>query len=131
MRVARKSVEDQISKILSDYIDQEEEKITKITKEVARDTAKQLKQTSPKSERGGKHYAAGWKVKNQTASGVRRSILSVVYNATKPQLTHLLAKPHDIVNKYGEYGRSTPDPHLEKAEEYGNELYLSRLEREL
>lgn len=131
MRVAPKSVEDQISKILNDYIDQEEEKIEKITKEVAEATVKRLKETSPRSRNSGKHYAAGWRVKDQRASKTRRTIMSVVYNATKPQLTHLLSKPHDIVNQAGEYGRSKPDPHMANAEEYGNELYLHRLESEL
>lgn len=125
-----KTVKDQIDKILSDYMDAKEDQIEKITKEVARDTADQLKKTSPRSHRSGKHYAEGWKVKN-TKTGRRRTIISVVYNATKPQLTHLLARSHDIANQYGRYGRSKPDPHLENAEEYGNNLYLKRLEDEL
>ena len=129
--MSHESVKDQINKILNEYIDQEEEKIENITKEVAEDVAKQLKQTSPKSKGRGKHYANGWKTKGQPSSKTRSSIMSVVYNATKPQLTHLLAKPHDIVNQYGTYGRSKPDPHIENAEEYGNNLYLQRLEREL
>lgn len=129
--MSRDSVQAQINKILNDYIDQEEDKIEKITKEVAEDVAKQLKQTSPKSHGGGKHYANGWKVKNQPSSKTRHTVMSVVYNATKPQLTHLLAKSHDIVNQYGRYGRSKPDPHIENAEEYGADLYLQRLEREL
>ncbi|MBR3231370.1 MAG: HK97 gp10 family phage protein [Lachnospiraceae bacterium] len=128
--MARQSVKDQIDKILNEYIDKEEEKIEKITKEVAKDTAAELKSTSPRSHNSGKHYADGWRVKNDK-TGRRRSIVSVVYNATKPQLTHLLARAHDIANAQGVYGRSTPDPHLDNAEERGNELYLRRLEEEL
>lgn len=130
MKVAKQSVKDQIDKILNEYIDKEEEKIEKITKEVAKDTADELKRTSPRSHNSGKHYADGWRVKN-SKPGRRRSIKSVVYNATKPQLTHLLARSHDIANAQGVYGRSTPDPHLDNAEERGNELYLRRLEEEL
>lgn len=131
MKVAHKSVQDQIHKILCDYVDEEEEKIDKITKDVATATAKKLRETSPKSDRGSKHYANGWRVKSQRATKITRTIMSVVYNATKPGLTHLLSEPHDIRNQYGEYGRSKPDPHIAKAEEYGNEMYLERLEREL
>lgn len=130
MTVARKSVTDQIHKILSEYVDEAEEKIEKITGEVGQETANRLKETSPRSEAAGKHYAAGWRVKSQHG-GTRRSIMSVVYNGTKPQLTHLLSEAHDIKNQYGEYGRSKPDPHIANAEKYGNELYLDRLEREL
>lgn len=129
--MAAKSVQDQIQKILEEYIDKECDKIEKITKEVAQDVAKDLKSTSPKSDARGKHYANGWKVKSGKVAGVRRTISSVVYNATKPQLTHLLSKEHDIKNQYGTYGRSKPDPHIRDAEERGNELYLKRLEREL
>ena len=126
-----KSVQDQIAAILNEYLDEAEEKITKITKEVAEDVAKDLKATSPKSDRRGKHYASGWRVKN-SPTGTRRTIMSVVYNATKPQLTQLLARAHDVKNQHGgPYGRSTPDPHIENAEKRGNELYLRRLENEL
>lgn len=131
MKVGRKSVQDQIYDILSEYVAEEEEKIDKITKDVAKATAKKLRETSPKSDRGSKHYANGWRVKSQRATKVTRTIMSVVYNATKPGLTHLLSEAHDIRNQFGEYGRSKPDPHIAKAEEYGNELYLERLEREL
>lgn len=126
-----KSVQDQIHAILEEYIDKERDKIEEITKEVAADVVKELKKTSPKSKQAGKHYRAGWRVKNGKVAGVRRTIMSVVYNATKPQLTHLLSKEHDIKNQYGVYGRSDPDPHIADAEEHGNELYLKRLEREL
>ena len=50
-----KTVREQIDAILTEYIEQEEEKIEKITKEVANETAQELKKTSPKSKRGGKH----------------------------------------------------------------------------
>lgn len=126
-----KSVQDQIADVLNEYMKEKQEQIEKITKEVANDVVKELKKTSPKSTSAGKHYASGWRVKNEPSSVVRRTNMSVVYNATKPQLTHLLSKSHDIVNQYGRYGRSTPDPHLENAEKNGNEKYLHRLETEL
>lgn len=125
-----KSVQEQINAILSEYIETEREKIHEIAVECAKETAELLRKTSPRSKNRGKHYASGWKV-NSSASAGYRYISSIVYNATKPQLTHLLTRPHDIVNQYGHYGRSTPDPHLDDAEQFGMELYLKRLEREL
>lgn len=125
-----KSVQEQINAILSEYIETEREKIHEIAQECAEETVKLLKKTSPRSKNRGKHYASGWKVNSSSSAGYRY-ISSIVYNATKPQLTHLLTRPHDIVNQYGRYGRSTPDPHLEDAEQFGMELYLKRLEREL
>jgi hypothetical protein len=127
-----KSVEAQISAILDEFVATEKEKIERITKEVAKDTAQQLRQTSPRSNKAGKHYADGWRVRNENAGAVRRSIMSIVYNATKPHLTQLLARSHDIKNQFGgPYGRSKPDPHLDNAEKDGNERYLRRLEEEL
>lgn len=125
-----KSVQEQINAILSEYIETEREKIHEIALECAEETAELLKKTSPRSKNRGKHYASGWKANSSSSAGYRY-ISSIVYNATKPQLTHLLTRPHDIVNQYGRYGRSTPDPHLEDAEQFGMELYLKRLEREL
>lgn len=125
------SVQDQINRIVAEYIADEREKIAEIAKETAQDTAKLLKKTSPRSKNHGKHYADGWRVKSEAGSGLKR-ITALVYNATKPQLTQLLTRSHDIMNQYGgPYGRSKPDPHMEDAEEYGSKLYLERLEREL
>lgn len=127
-----KSVQDQLAAILNEYKQEKEEQINKITKEVAEDVAKELKSTSPRSANRGKHYASGWRVKNQPGSVAHRTIISCVYNATKPQLTQLLTRAHDIKNQHGgPYGRSKPDPHIENAEKRGNEKYLHRLETEL
>ena len=126
-----KSVQEQINAILSEYIETEREKIHEIALECAEETAELLRKTSPRSKNRGKHYASGWKV-NSSASAGYRYISSIVYNATKPHLTQLLARPHDLRNQHGgPYGRSTPDPHLDDADKFGTELYLKRLEREL
>lgn len=131
MQMASKSVQDQVNAIVAEYIEEEREKIAEIAKKTAEDTADLLKKTSPRSKRHGKHYASGWRVKSEAGSGLKR-ITALVYNATKPQLTQLLTRKHDIKNQHGgPYGRSTPDPHMEDAEDYGTKLYLERLEREL
>lgn len=124
-------IQDEINEILSEYIDTEREKISQIAEEVADETAKQLRKTSPKGDSRGKHYANGWKVKTEKLTG-EMAITAIVYNATKPQLTHLLSKEHDIKNQFGgPYGRSTPDPHIDDAEQFGVELFLKKLRSEL
>lgn len=125
-----KSIQEQISDILEEYLDTARETIAEVTESVADQTAKQLRETSPRSSGGGKHYANGWKVTEQKTAG-QVVTEAIVYNATKPQLTHLLSKAHDIKNQYGSYGRSTPDPHIDKAEEFGNDLFLKELEQKL
>lgn len=125
-----KSIEDQIAEILEEYLDEGREIIEEVSKDVADRTAKRLKETSPRSKGGGEHYANGWKVSEQKSAGQAVSE-AVVYNATKPQLTHLLSRSHVIKNQYGTYGRSTPDPHIDNAEEFGVDLFEKELERKL
>ena len=47
----------------------------------------------------------------------------VVYNKTKYRLTHLLEKSHRVANKYGSYGKSTPQPHIEPAQKNAEEKF--------
>lgn len=125
-----KSIEDQIAHILDEYMDEGRRLIEETSKDVAERTAKMLRETSPRTGGGGKHYANGWKVTEQKVTG-QAVAEAVVYNATKPQLTHLLSRPHDIKNQYGTYGRSTPDPHIDDAEDFGVDLFQKELERKL
>ena len=125
-----KSIEQQIDAILQEYMTTERDKIRQTTKEAAQATAADLKKTSPRSKQTGKHFASGWSVKDDTRIGYGR-INATVYNRTKPQLTHLVARPHDIRNQYGRYGRTSGDPFLDAAERTGIALYLELLEREL
>lgn len=119
------SISTQINNIVEEYIDQEKEKIDAITNEVAKDTVKDLKETSPKSEHGRKHYANRWRVKKekQTSGGV----LYIVHNVDKYQLTHLLEHGHAKVNG----SRVAAIPHIEPAKERAEKEYLRKLEAEL
>lgn len=75
---------------------------------VGEDTAKQLRQISPK--RGGA-YARGWKAK--TTYEDWQDIRVTVYNSGHYQLTHLLENGHAKVNG----GRVNGIPHISIAEE--------------
>lgn len=119
-----KTVETQLTKILDEYEDEMVEELSRIAETVAKNTRKLLKRTSPRgsSER---HYADGWSVKKgkQLNGGVN----VVVYNRTKPQLTHLLEKGHAKVGG----GRVEAIPHIAPAEKRGVEEFLKRVETEL
>lgn len=78
----------------------------------ADDTAKQLRQISPKrSGPGGGAYARGWKAKVTYEDW--QDIRVTVYNSGHYQLTHLLENGHAKVNG----GRVNGIPHISIAEE--------------
>ncbi|WP_336821241.1 HK97 gp10 family phage protein [Bacillus thuringiensis] len=87
--------------------------------EVTDDLVNELEQKSPKSNRkGGRKYAKGWRKKKVGNA-------TVVYNAWKPQLTHLLEKGHAKING----GRVPAKVHIAPAEEKANNEYLAKVER--
>lgn len=125
-----KSVQDQIKAILEEYGPEVQEVVNKAAVETAKETVKDLKQTSPKSKRAGKHYANNWAMKEKKipAGGIN----TVVYNkAPTYRLTHLLEKGHVVKNQYGTYGRAPAIRHIEPAEERGIENFLRKVESEL
>lgn len=95
------SVEIQLQKIANEYSAEVKSTSRKACRKVSRKLAKTLRSTSPKSPGGGE-YASGWTVKQEDADTF------IVYNKTKPSLTHLLEESHVIRNKYGTYGRTGP-----------------------
>lgn len=119
------SVQQQIAEILKQYENECNETIRKVTQEVAKETVTTLKQTSPKRKGRGKHYASGWDVKEETTLG--GGISFMVYNKTKPQLTHLLEHGHAKVGG----GRVQAIPHIAPAEEKAEIELLRRLEEKL
>lgn len=78
-----------LNKALAKYGDEVLEDVETVTKSVARDAVRELKNTAP----SGGSYARGWSHKAQKGSTYKLS--ETVYNRTDPQLTHLLEKPHD------------------------------------
>ena len=50
-------------------------------------------------------YKKGWSVRTKR---LRYGFEGIVFNKTKPSLTHLLEKPHVVKNQYGQYGRTNP-----------------------
>lgn len=123
--MADKSVSAQLDKILEQYGRKADEAVEKSAKRAGRDTAKDLKNTSPKRTGA---YASSWSTKVTRSSG--RLIGVTVYNK-RYQLTHLLENGHVIKNKKGEYGRTRPIKHIEPAEQEGIQNFEQLVRAEL
>ena len=101
--------------ILDEYRDQVAEAVQDAIPDVADDTVRELESTSPK--RTGE-YARSWDTWKEEKS--RFLTKYRVYNH-KYRLTHLLEYSHALRNG----GRSTPQPHIQPAEEHA----VERLEK--
>ena len=110
----------QLGQLLNEYSKEVDEVTKEVMKEVADQTADKLRSTSPR--RTGK-YASGWKVKKDKDA-------YIVHN-TVYRLTHLLENSHVIRNKKGTYGRSTPQKHIEPAEQWASEQAQTEIKRRL
>lgn len=114
------TIEKALTDIFSEYLHLADEVVEKASRKTARDTVQTLRNTSP----GIGSYHTGWTTK-------KKGLGTVVYNKTDYQLTHLLEKSHVIRNKYGEYGRSTPQVHIAPAAEEGAREFEQNIRREL
>ena len=108
------TISDDITRIVEQYGRQAREAVEKAVRKTGRETAKDLRNTSPKRTGA---YASSWTTKVTRSSG--RLIGVTVYNKEHYQLTHLLENGHVIKNKKGEYGRTRPIKHIEPAEQKG------------
>lgn len=81
-----------IKEILNDYSDEIQESITNEAIKIAKNGVSELKKTSPKKSGD---YAKGWKTNNKKGKGF---VECVIHNNKKPQLTHLLERPHKTRN---------------------------------
>lgn len=93
---------------LASYSQDVTDGVKKEVKQVAQEMVQELKRTSPKDT--GK-YAAGWREKTEFENA--EDIRERVYNAKKPQLTHLLEYGHAKQNG----GRVEGKPHIRPAEQ--------------
>ena len=116
----------QLEEIMDEYSEEVKQATNKAMDTVAKEAVSKLKSSSPK--RSGR-YASGWKTKKEGgALGVN---VVTVYNATKPQLTHLLENGHLIRNKKGEFGRAPAHPHIASVEQWANSELPAEITKEL
>lgn len=116
----------EIVSLMQEYARDVAEDMKAEAKVIAKEAAKQLKQTSPVgagSKKG--HYKDGWasKVERENSSliGIR------IYNKKKPGLTHLLEKGH--AKRGG--GRVAGIAHIAPAEQQAISAYERRLRERL
>nr|DAF59946.1 MAG TPA: putative tail component [Siphoviridae sp. ctGz830] len=102
-------VSQEIEDILQDYSGKVIEKLNEVVDEQAKETVKELKQTSPK--RKGK-YARGWTVKK--TKDISGGVNAVVHNKRYYRLTHLLENGHAL---RGGTKRARAYPHIAQVEE--------------
>lgn len=124
--MAEVSISKELNKILEQYGRKADEAVEKAAKRAGRDTAKTLRNTSPK--RTGE-YASSWTTKVTRSSG--KLIGVTVYNKEHYQLTHLLENGHVTKNKKGEYGRTKPIKHIQPAEQEGIQNFEQLVRAEL
>lgn len=105
----------EIARALQEYSTEVEEGLEEAKVEVAKDTVKRLKQTSPKKTGD---YRKGWARKKVGTA-------QVVHNRTDYQLTHLLEYGH--AKRGG--GRVAGIPHIAPVEEKAIDEYVKRVEK--
>lgn len=108
----------QIAQALREYTNDVVEEIDRQAIKIANKAVKELKQTSPRRTHGGRHYADGWG-RTKTEDG------QVIYNKTKPGLTHLLEHGHALRSG----GRTRAFPHILPAEEKAVKDYEKAVEK--
>lgn len=115
-----------VMKELMDFKEITEEEFEQIAKEVAKEGAKRLKETSPRGRGSRKgHYADGWGVTYQRKGNGKFEF--VVHNKKKPGLTHLLENGHQS----NRGGRVKGIVHIKPVEEWCNEEFEKRTEERL
>ena len=109
------SLSNEIAKALKEYTGEVTAGLEEAKVEVAKNTVKNLKSTSPEDTG---QYAFAW---------ARKKIGSaqVVHNVTSYQLTHLLEKGHVKING----GRVSAKPHIGPAEEAAIKEYMIKVEK--
>lgn len=115
---------DEVEAILEEYGREVAEMIPEAADYASKYAKTKLAATSPR--RGGK-YAVGWKVTSESYGVGSRS---VVYNAKKPGLTHLLANGHALRRGGRTIGKGWVDSKhdIASVNDQTQEIFIERLE---
>lgn len=129
MKVELDGLEKAVNEILDEYGVEVSAQVAEVVPDIAKEAAKQVKAEAMskglKRKKGGKHYVNGWK---SQVEAKRLTVTAVVYNSTKPQLTHLLENGH--AKKNGK-GRVEGIPHIAPVDEWAEKELIERIERRL
>lgn len=116
-----KSVEVALDRLLNEASDEENEILFKCMSKAMKKCKADIKEASP--HRYG-DYQRGWSVRTKR---LKYGFQGVIYNRTKPQLTHLLENGHVVRNKYGTYGRYNGIKHISPARDIAEEYLVDLL----
>lgn len=122
-----------LSLTLEDYAKGVDKCLKTASEEAGESAVNELHKTSPARPNGGA-YRKSWVFRDKEIKrGKSYRTELVVYNEKYYRLTHLLEKSHRIANKYGQYGTTSPQPHIapaqENAEEKFQKVFKDALER--
>lgn len=110
----------QLKNLLDEYSEELGDALEVCIDRIAKETVQKLKSSSPRGK-SAKHYADGWTSKKERG----RIRTTIVYNKTKPGLTHLLENGHAKVNG----GRVDGITHIKPVEEWANAELVAEIER--
>ena len=122
MAVKVDDLADAIADALAEYSDELAEDLKEAVTETAKECVSEIKSKAP-VESG--EYKKGWKAK--TVFEDKGNIRVMVYNAKKPQITHLLEHGHAKVGG----GRVSGHPHIKPAELNAEKNLTKRVEEAL
>ena len=121
-RVTSNQLASEIMNALKEYKEVTDDVVKQAVNTVSEETKKMVQSASP-TDSGG--YKKGWTAKKMKDSASKTEV--VVYNRSKPGLTHLLEKGH--AKRGG--GRVSGKPHIAPAEENGVQLLEHLIEEAL
>lgn len=118
-----------VSEILQEYGKEVKDDINASLKEVAQQTVEKLKTRQAKYHKGNKRYNKGWSSADEVTFAGQTMI---IFNKTKPQLTHLLNDGHEYVTRTGRRVKEIKgDHHIDDAEDFANALLIQKVEEKL
>lgn len=123
-KVSIDSLDDEITKIVREFIKDENEKIRDVMPTIAKQSRSVLRAKSP----GNGKYARGWVIEYENK--YMQEYGFDIWNRKNYQLTHLLEKGHAKANQFGKYpnaGRTKAIPHVKVAQKVANELTMKTL----
>ena len=122
-----------IGRFLNDYTADCEDELDEDIEKAAYVARDELRKTSPyRRGSGSGHYRSGWRVALQRDRFGIHGMYAYIYNKTKPTLTHLLERGHNLVRggplSQGGYivGWVDAIPHIEHAKNSAVDYLISR-----